>query len=182
MRKTGQGTLAVLLALAVLAGGALALLTRQNQKAEEAVRAAAEGTISLSRFAADDLSEIVLETGGETLTLKADADGWTLAEDPAYHLDATACSSMRTALADLNAKRRLTAEEGEDYGLADPQAVVTVTAGGETQTFRFGAENPVTGDVYLQKEGDEAVYTVASAKLQAFLTSKAGKGGRGVRW
>ena len=42
MRKTGQGTLAVLLALAVLAGGALALLTRQNQKAEEAVRAAAE--------------------------------------------------------------------------------------------------------------------------------------------
>ena len=50
----------------------------------------------------------------------------------------------------------------------------TVTAGGETQTFRFGAENPVTGDVYLQKEGDEAVYTVASAKLQAFLTSKAG--------
>ena len=174
MRKTGQGTLAVLLALAVLAGGALALLTRQNQKAEEAVRAAAEGTISLSRFAADDLSEIVLETGGETLTLKADADGWTLAEDPAYHLDATACSSMRTALADLHAKRRLTAEAGEDYGLADPQAVVTVTAGGETQTFRFGAENPVTGDVYLQKEGDEAVYTVASAKLQAFLTGKAG--------
>ena len=174
MRKTRQGTLAVLLALAVLAGGALALLTRQNQKAEEAVRAAAEGTISLSRFAADDLSEIVLETGGETLTLKTDADGWTLAEDPAYHLDATACSSMRTALADLHAKRRLTAEAGEDYGLADPQAVVTVTAGGETQTFRFGAENPVTGDVYLQKEGDEAVYTVASAKLQAFLTGKAG--------
>lgn len=64
MRKTGQGTLAVLLALAVLAGGALALLTRQNQKAEEAASAAAEGTISLSRFAADDLSEIVLETGG----------------------------------------------------------------------------------------------------------------------
>lgn len=174
MRKTGQGTLAVLLALAVLAGGALALLTRQNQKAEEAVRAAAEGTISLSRFAVDDLSEIVLETGGETLTLKADADGWTLAEDPAYHLDATACSSMRTALADFNAKRRLTAEAGEDYGLADPQAVVTVTAGGETQTFRFGAENPVTEDVYLQKEGDEAVYTVASAKLQAFRTSKVG--------
>ena len=78
MRKTGQGTLAVLLALAVLAGGVLTLLTRQNQKAEEAVRAAAEGTISLSRFAVDDLSEIVLETGGETLTLKADADGWTL--------------------------------------------------------------------------------------------------------
>lgn len=176
MRKTKRRTLAVLLALAVLAGGTLALLKRQNQKAEEAASAAAEGTISLSRFAVDDLSEIVLETGGETetLTLEADADGWTLAEDPAYHLDATACSSMRTALADLKAKRRLAAETGEDYGLADPQAVVTVTAGGETQIFRFGAENPVTGDVYLQKEGDEAVYAVASAKLQAFLTGKAG--------
>ena len=70
MRKTKRRTLAVLLVLILLAGGALALLTRQNQKAEEAVRAAAEGTISLSRFAAEDLSEIVLETGGETLTLE----------------------------------------------------------------------------------------------------------------
>ena len=174
MQKTRQRTLAVLLALVLLAGGALALLTRQNQKAEEAASAAAEGTIMLSRFAADDLSEIVLETGEETLTLDVNADGWTLAEDPAYHLDATACNSMRTALADFNAKRQLTAEAGEDYGFDTPQAVVTVTARGESLTFRFGAENPVTGDVYLQKEGDEAVYTVAASKLNAFLTSKAG--------
>lgn len=174
MQKTKQRTLALLLVLVLLAGGALALLTRQNQKEEAAVSAAAEGTIMLSHFAAEELSEIVLETGGETLTLEANADGWTLAEDPAYHLDETACNSMRTALADLNAKRQLTAEAGEDYGFDAPQAVVTVTAGGESQTFRFGAENPVTGDVYLQKEGDEAVYTVASSKLNTFLTSKAG--------
>ena len=62
-----------------------------------------------------------------------DADGsWTLADDPDYHLDASACNTMVTALASLNAKRQLTAQPGEDYGLADPAVTVTVTAAGET--------------------------------------------------
>lgn len=111
--------------------------------------------------------------GGETLTLNYDSGSWTLADDPDYHLDASACNTMVTALASLNAKRQLTAQPGEDYGLADPAVTVTVTAAGETNTFAFGTENPVTGDLYVQKAGDDAVYTVSGNKAACFELTKA---------
>ena len=171
--KAKQRILGWLLLVTILLGGVLALLVNHNQKEKAASSAATEGTIPLLSFGAGALSQIVVETGGETLTLMYADTGWTLAEDPAYHLDETACNAMQTDLMDLNAKRQLTAEAEEDYGFDVPQATVTVTADGQTTVFHFGAENPATGDVYLQKEGDDAVYTVAASKLAPFQTSKA---------
>lgn len=171
--KTKQRTLIVLLALVFLAGGAFAALTSKNAQAEQAESAAAEGTIPLSSFAADDLTELAVTYNGETNTLTVADGSWTLAEDPAYHLDATACNTMVTALSALNAKRQLTEEPGEDYGFTDESLTVTVTAAGETNTFTFGAENAATGDIYLKKAGDDALYTVAASKAACFALSRA---------
>lgn len=54
-----------------------------------------------------------------------------------------------------------------------PQVTVTVTAEGETAAYCFGAENPVTGDLYLQKQGDASLYTVAGTKAACFEQTKA---------
>ena len=171
--KTKQRTLIVLLVLVLLAGGAFAALTAKNEQAAQAESAAAEGTIPLSSFAADDLAELAVTYNGETNTLTAADGSWTLAEDPAYHLDDTACNTMVTALSALNAKRQLTEEPGEDYGFTDESLTVTVTAAGETNTFTFGAENAATGDIYLKKSGDDALYTVAASKAACFALSRA---------
>lgn len=171
--KTKQRTLALLLVLVLILGGLLWLVTRSNAKEEVASSAAAEGTITLSSFAVGDLEQIQYTYSGETYTLTYDAGNWTLADDPDYHLDASACNTMATALASLNAKRQLTAEAGEDYGLTDPAVTVTVTASGETSTFAFGTQNPVTGDMYVQKDGDDAVYTVSGNKAACFELTKA---------
>lgn len=171
--KTKQHTLIVLLVLVFLAGGAFAALTAKNAQAAQAESAAAEGTIPLSSFAAGDLTELAVTYNGETNTLTVADGSWTLAEDPAYHLDATACNTMVTALSALNAKRQLTEEPGEDYGFTDASLTVTVTAAGETNTFTFGAENAATGDIYLKKAGDDALYTVAASKAACFALSRA---------
>ena len=171
--KTKQRTLAVLLVLVLVLGGLLWFVSRSNAAEEAASSAAAEGSILLSSFAAGDVTSIRYAYGGETLTLNYDSGSWTLADDPDYHLDASACNTMVTALASLNAKRQLTAQPGEDYGLADPAVTVTVTAAGETNTFAFGTENPVTGDLYVQKAGDNAVYTVSGNKAACFELTKA---------
>ncbi len=170
--KTKQRTLIVLLVLVFLAGGAFAALTAKNEQAAQAESAAVEGTILLSSFAADDLTELAVTYNGETNTLTAADGSWTLAEAPAYHLDATACNTMVTALSALNAKRQLTEEPGEDYGFTDASLTVTVTAAGETNTFTFGAENAATGDIYLKKAGDDALYTVAAPKAACFALSR----------
>lgn len=170
--KTKQRTLIVLLVLVFLAGGAFAALTAKNAQAAQAESAAAEGSIPLSSFAAGDLTELAVTYNGETNTLTVADGSWTLAEDPAYHLDATACNTMVTALSVLNAKRQLTEEPGEDYGFTDASLTVTVTAAGKTNTFTFGAENAATGDIYLKKAGNDALYTVAASKAACFALSR----------
>lgn len=172
--KTKQRALLALLAAAVLLGAALWAVTRSNEKAEQAASAAAEGSIPLSTFAAEDLEQIEYTYNGQTYTLQYSGGSWLLAQDPAYHLDESACNTMRTALMALNAKRSLTPQAGEDYGLDSPQLTVTVTAAGQSTTLTFGAENPVTGDLYAQKAGDDAIYTVSGNKAACFQLDKAG--------
>lgn len=170
--KAKQRTLAAILLLILLLGGLLWLVQRQSAQELAASSAAADGTIVLSSFAVGDLETIQYTYQGETLTLNYHTGDWTLEEDPAYHLDSTACNTMATALSTLNAKRSLTAQSGEDYGLTDPAVKVTVTAAGETSTFLFGAQNPITGDLYLQKEGETEIYTVSGNKATCFELSK----------
>lgn len=172
--KTKQRVLLALLAAAVLLGAALWAVTRSNAKAEQAASAAAEGSIPLSGFAAEDLEQIEYTYNGRTYTLQYSGGSWQLAQDPAYHLDESTCNTMRTALMALAAKRSLTPQAGEDYGLDSPQLTVTVTAAGQSTTLTFGAENPVTGDLYVQKAGDDAIYTVSGNKAACFQLDKAG--------
>lgn len=149
-------TLAVLAAVIAVLGLALWALNHSTAAEEAASSAAADGTIPLCSFSAADLSRITYTYNGQTLTLD-DADGsWTLAEDSDYHLDESACNTMVTALSSLNAKRQLDAQAGEDYGFDAPELTVTVTAAGQTTTLTFGSSNTVTGDRYVQKDGDEA--------------------------
>lgn len=171
--NTKRRTLWVLVLLIVLAGAALALLTRQNQAAAQAESEAADGSIPLLAFSADALEQITITANGETNTLCVSDGSWTLAEDPAYHLDTTACNTMVTALSALNAKRQLTEQAGETYGLGTPTAVVTVTVQGQETTLTVGAQNPLTGDYYLKKAGDDALYTVAWNKIPCLVLTKA---------
>lgn len=171
--KTKRHTLIVLLVFVLAAGAALALLTHANQKAEQAASEAEDGSIPLLDVTTATLESVSIQYGGETLTLRPSDDGWTLTEDPAYHLDDSACSTIRTALAGMKAKRQLEAQPGEDYGFDAPQLVVNVSAAGESTTLTVGAENPVTGDVYVRREGGDAVYTVDAARFRCMEQTKA---------
>ena len=171
--KAKQRTLGVLLFLILLAGGVFALLTLRNAREEQAASAAADGTIPLAAVSGNDLTQIVLHYQGETNTLLYTANGWTLAEDPAYHLDTSACNTMLTALSSLNAKRELSLQAGEDYGFAEPALTIEVTAAGETDTYTFGASNTMTGDLYVRKNNSDVIYTVSGTKAACFELTRA---------
>ena len=171
--KAKRRTLIVLLVFVLAAGAALALLTHANQKAEQAASEAEDGSIPLLDVTTATLESVSIQYGGETLTLRPSDDGWTLTEDPAYHLDDSACNTIRTALAGMKARRQLEAQPGEDYGFDAPRLVVNVSAAGESTTLTVGAENPVTGDVYVRREGGDAVYTVDAARFRCMEQTKA---------
>lgn len=162
--KAKERTLILLVLAAVILCAALFWLT----KAEDVQDAGSP----LCSLAQGDAEQLRLSAQGETLTLLRDEDGWTLLEDPAYHLDDTACDGMLTTFLELTANRRFAPQEGEDYGLEQPQLTVTLTAAGQSESFSFGAENPVTGEVYLSRAGESELYTVPYNKVSVFQQTK----------
>lgn len=178
--KTKQLLLIALLAVvALLAAGLVAV---RSLDTEEASSSANE--IDLAPFAPADIEAFGYTFGGETLEFasketpaedesSSEAETtWYLTDDPDYELDQSAISTMLVALGNLTAQRQFE-NTGEDYGFDEPILTAWVTAGGETYAWTLGAENSVTGSMYLQVQGQEdTVYLVSVSALSTLESTK----------
>ena len=159
-------TLLVLLAGVLLAAVGLWWLTGLSARSEKAGGSVCPVTPQTLRC-------LQYTYQGQTLTLEYEAGSWTLAEDPAYHLDASACNAMLTALMGLEPQRRLEPVSGQDYGLAEPLVRLRViTTEGENLAFAFGAQNSITDQIYLQVEGQAALCLVPARRAAPFTKTK----------
>lgn len=60
----------------------------------------------------------------------------------------------------------------EKYGLASPQAEVTVKTASETKKLLVGNESPTSGETYCMIEGEKKVCLAATSSLSVFLNTK----------
>lgn len=178
--KTKQLLLiALLTVVALLAAGLVAVRSLDTEEADSA-----SDEIDLAPFAPADIEAFGYTFGGETLefaykeTPAEDESSsetettWYLTDDPDYELDQSAISTMLVALGNLTAQRQFE-NTGEDYGFDEPILTAWVTAGGETYNWTLGAENSVTGSMYLQVQGQEdTVYLVSVSVLSALESTK----------
>ncbi|MEE0756283.1 DUF4340 domain-containing protein [Allofournierella sp.] len=178
--KTKQLLLIALLAVvALLAAGLVAVRSLDTEEADSA-----SDEIDLAPFAPADIEAFGYTFGGETLefaskeTPAEDESSsetettWYLTDDPDYELDQSAISTMLVVLGNLTAQRQFE-NTGEDYGFDEPILTAWVTAGGETYAWALGAENSVTGSMYLQVQGQEdTVYLVSVSALSALESTK----------
>lgn len=178
--KTKQLLLIALLAVvALLAAGLVAVRSLDTEEADSA-----SDEIDLAPFAPADIEAFGYTFGGETLefaskeTPAEDESSsetettWYLTDDPDYELDQSAISTMLVVLGNLTAQRQFE-NTGEDYGFDEPILTAWVTAGGETYAWTLGAENSVTGSMYLQVQGQEdTVYLVSLSALSALESTK----------
>lgn len=178
--KTKQLLLIALLAVvALLAAGLVAVRSLDTEEADSA-----SDEIDLAPFAPADIEAFGYTFGGETLefaskeTPAEDESSsetettWYLTDDPDYELDQSAISTMLVALGNLTAQRQFE-NTGEDYGFDEPILTAWVTAGGETYAWTLGAENSVTGSMYLQVQGQEdTVYLVSVSALSSLESTK----------
>lgn len=173
MKAKQRQLLALLAVLAVLAG-AFSLLTWSSRKAAAESEARLQGSISLSTLSAEEIDAIRYEYDGEMVWLTRQDDRWTLDSDPGYRVSQTTVQAMADALEGLAALRGIgDVIDYADYGLEVPAFAVTACAGGQELTLRFGSENPLTGDQYLQVAGDAVVYTVTADCQTVFRYGKA---------
>ncbi|MDO5601169.1 MAG: DUF4340 domain-containing protein [Oscillospiraceae bacterium] len=164
MRKTRRQLL--------LLGGALAALLLLYA-AVTLLRPAAqeEGAVPLNTFDANAINGISYLSGGQAVTLEKDEAGeWYAPADPQRVLRQGAVTAMATQSGRLKAADTVanTAGDGAAYGLDTPANVVTLRQGARQVTYLIGTKNPVTGDYYLQIQGQPQIYTVEAAFAEAF--------------
>ncbi len=159
------------LAVGCLSGAYLAL-KMQNEKAEEEEAEAAQGEVILE-VDPDEITALSFRIGEETYFFTQADDTWKLESDETFPVDESALLSPLSQLESLHSERTLTeVEDISEYGLDDPQNVITLTDSEQQQTvLTIGATNDGTGNDYLMLNGDESVvYTVDAALRTAFAS------------
>jgi len=139
-----KGKNLVILAAIVIAVGAYILLVERHRPTTDEAKAEAEKV--LQDFDRDEVTGIVIESAGGTVRIEKVGESWRLREPLDFAADESAVSSALGTLANLEADRRLPADEIDPaaYGLEDPPIEIRLqtTDGGEI-VLDVGDEMPL---------------------------------------
>ena len=150
---------------------------RPEQTEQPAATAAPDERVTLIDRAREDALGVRVEKNGPAYTVLRGTDALddavahhTLKERPDFDLDQGKAEAMLTCAAHLTAMRQVAekAENPADYGLAAPQARVTMLYRDGTETaWLLGDKAPTSTAFYWMKEGEEAVYLLYASAAQS---------------
>ena len=121
----------------------------------------------LISYSTSEISRLVVRSGSETVTVQKDGSGsWTYAKGTltSQPADGTRINGLTMRLGNLKARGKVadTIQNPADYGLAQPDADVTVARDSDRITLLIGSQNPQRTGYYTQLSGAPALYLVES--------------------
>ncbi len=166
---TAVAAVAVLAAVYLLAG-------RDTPSGEEpAAEAVSEGEsrddqpVGLLDFDPRTFDELTVSRSDEEFTLvPAGSSGYVLKGRPDIPLQPGVGETMGTVLSVLTAKEAVSAGDEDErhlFGLLEPEAVCSVSAGGSSTVLYLGGSNPDGSGRYLMREGDPRIYLIDAAAV-----------------
>lgn len=167
----GKKLLLLLLVLALAIGAYFlvraAVTSSEEKRAEEA---AAADTDALGVGDSDAVSALSWTYLDKTVTLVSDDDGiWYCPEEPSCPVDQSIVSDMRYAASAVVGEKVIEqAEDLSEYGLDEPELLVTVTAGDVSRQYAVGDYNAAVGAYYMTVDGGNDVYLTDSTLEDAF--------------
>ncbi|MGN0975703.1 MAG: DUF4340 domain-containing protein [Gemmiger sp.] len=133
------------------------------------------GGVDVTDLEKEEISEMTLVTGSETLRFLQEDGTWTLADDETCELDQTALNLMANTVCAMTSTWTITQPEAlSAYGLDAPDAIVTVfAADGTAAQVKFGS---LSGDgescYFLLNDEDDLVYETLASNRTAFAVSR----------
>ncbi len=166
----------VLILFAVLAALLLAYVLVSGKNRADAGNETESGSsepdvIYLHQSDSKDITEITYTYKDAEIRLACREEQWQVSDDSAYPLGQDKPKAMASAIATVAAYRLIDSSGTHfaDYGLEKPTSVIRVSyADGSSITYRIGSYISFTKAYYLNIEGKNEVYTVASALLDYF--------------
>lgn len=155
----------ILLVVFVLLGGYVYFFEMKKEEPEATTPTTA---VIIFDMADGDIVQLAVqsEEGRTRVRRTEDGESWQMEEPTTEEADKGRLDSLALRIAKLRASRALTetAENLADYGLTSPQITATIKLKSEEEKSLFiGDQTPNKSNYYVQKEGDSAVYIVASS-------------------
>jgi len=166
--KRAKKLLLLLAVLAVIVAGYViaSRLTSEETREESDVQ-----SISLLSVAKDSVSRLEWEYEGQTVVLEKSKGRWKYSGDEKFPLDSGIVNTMLSAVSAVNASRSIDdAGSLSEYGLDKPECIIAVYSSelADGKKLIIGSKNEVTGEYYVQTDGDSAVYLVDESLRSAF--------------
>ena len=157
--------LLILVLILVVAGGICGLVKTLVPDDSETKKA----NVSFADLTQEDITALEWTDSDETNKFIKNNDGWTLEEDEAFPANTVILDSMLNSVSSAKSTRALTDVNASDYGIDSSSDTVTVyKKDGSQIKMSFGDVNDVTDEYYMQVEGDNNVYMIATSVKEAF--------------
>lgn len=171
MKRPVKLLIAVGVLVVLLAG--YFIIAHINDKNQQADADSDAETITLAKIDTDTVTEISYIYDGETITLvKDDKDTWHYAGDSEFPLNTARVDAMLTELTAVTATRQVSekSEEFGEFGLAEPQCIVTVTCSdGTSSVFNIGSYNEMLSAYYINVGGTTKAYLTGEEMPESFF-------------
>jgi hypothetical protein len=161
-----KGLLIAVALLAVLGG----FWWWSNSKQEADSKKPGDTVVKVLLIPEDQIREVRLKKGGDTLVLRRDGSKWRIAEPQAYPADPAAVGGVTSMLAALNATATIEekATDFAQYGLNPPALDVTVVRkDGKTDELQVGDATPTNAGFYARLAGSARVVLLTSYAKEA---------------
>lgn len=173
--KKQKRQMILILALLLVFGSAYAGMRayNQNQSRKEAEEAEA-AKIYVTNVKKEEITAFSYQSGGETLLFVKEGEDFILENDREIKLDQSEVEAMAETVSSVEAEDQVNMPgDLAEYGFDAPENVITLTTAKGQQTLTIGMQNPVTGQLYLTKSGDDtSVYLVDGGFSSSFEKTK----------
>lgn len=172
----GKKRAVTLIALCVLMAAAICLyvFVPEGKSDDEADGATDEETIEVMKIASDQISSLQISgEGREDISLVREGEEWKLSDLPKAPLNKETVEGMFTNLDPVKAVQRLDTTDLSEYGLDDPQMIVTIgMADGAQYKLQFGETVPAAGGMYGMCGDEKEIYTFEDSLFRSFDVKK----------
>jgi hypothetical protein len=161
-------------AVLVVAVLVVVYLLVSGEEEEKAAQETEDERPVVQQLDSSEIAEIRLRGGEQTLTLRRYDDAWLPDYPYDVPFDNRAIERVVEAASELEASRIISEDPSnvESYGLSEPTRRIEVElSSGETRTLLLGSDSPSGAGSYLQREGEDTVYLIASRHARAFRST-----------
>lgn len=117
----------------------------------------------------DDIVKLTYDYEGETLSFEKVDDIWYYAEDHSLKITQYLVKSMLAGLSPFEVEDTFeNVTDMAQYGLEEPERVISFEANGNTYTVNVGSHNSASKLYYIAFPGENTVYTIESYKIILF--------------